>query len=391
MAAWADVSYNVGNFDAFTLYGSQAWTVDSGDVTTFAYRYIGKTMQVAFVIAGSSVLDQSGSTPPALLLTIPQGRRATRLVVTPIRVQDNGTYGVGYAVVGPSESVIGLYLTSAFWSASTNNSGVWGQIEFEVDAVNDVFTATGGTITTANGYTRHTFTGTDSFVVTQGQATSVDYLIVGGGGGGGGDDAAGAGGGGGGGQVRIGSVIATQGTYTVTVGAGGAAGIQSATGDGGTGVSSSFYGVTAVGGSGGAAGGDRDGVDGTVGGGGGGLASGGAAGDGTLTDGGAGSTNAGGGGGGAEGTGVTASSGAGGAGGVGRLWSPTATRYGGGGGGGGLSTGGSGTDGGGVGRGGSGAGTAGTANRGGGGGGARFGAVGGAGGSGIVIVQYPTP
>jgi len=392
MAAWSDVSYNLGNFEAFTAGGSQAWTVDSGDVTTLAYRYIGKTMQVAFVISGTSVLSQGGFTPSALLLTIPQGRRSTRTVVTPIRVQDNGTYGVGYAFVGALQSTISLFLSSGFWAASTNNSGVWGQVEFEVDVVNDVFTATGGTITTANGYTRHTFTSTGSFVVTQGKATSVEYLLVGGGGGGGGDDVAGAGGGGGGGEVKIGSVVVIPGTYTATVGTGGAAGLKSATGDGGTGASSSFYGVTAAGGSGGAAGGDgRDGVSGTVGGGGSGLATGGDGGTGTVSNGGSGTTNAGGGGGGADGNGSSASSGVGGAGGSGRLWTPNSTRYGGGGGGGGNPTGGSGTDGGGAGRSGTGAGTAGTANRGGGGGGARFGAVGGAGGSGIVIVQYPTP
>ena len=268
MAAWSDVAYNVGNFDAFTAGGSQAWTVDSGDVTTYAYRYIGKTMQVAFVISGTTVLDQGGFTPSTLLLKIPQGRRATRLVVTPIRAMDNGSYLAGYAIVSPGDDTIGMYLpTSLFWSASTNNSGVWGQIEFEVDAVNDAFTATGGTITTANGYTRHTFTSTGSFVVTQGQATSVEYLIVGAGGGGGGDDVAGAGGGGGGGEVKVGSVVVIPGTYTVTVGPGGAAGLQSATGDGGTGASSSFYGVTAAGGSGGGAGGPRNGGGGTIGGG----------------------------------------------------------------------------------------------------------------------------
>ena len=89
--------------------------------------------------------------------------------------------------------------------------------------------ATGGLISTANGYIIHTFTGSANFV-TQPNWTdgNVTYLIVGGGGGGGAVTPAGApwstgGGGGGGGGVRYGTtpVTGTNTTVAVVVGAGG--------------------------------------------------------------------------------------------------------------------------------------------------------------------------
>src|SRR6056300_1530467 len=64
-------------------------------------------------------------------------------------------------------------------------------------------TATGGTITTSGDYKIHTFTGTNTFVVScagnPAGSTTVDYLVVAGGGGGGGI----CGGGGGAGGYRI--------------------------------------------------------------------------------------------------------------------------------------------------------------------------------------------
>lgn len=101
-------------------------------------------------------------------------------------------------------------------------------------------------------YAIHTFTADGTFTtpstVPEGSTISVQYVIVGGGGGGGnyltGPVSAGAGGGGGGGYLT-GTVTLNPGTaYTITVGAGGAAGAN--------GESSTFDGLTAVGGGAGA-------------------------------------------------------------------------------------------------------------------------------------------
>ena len=76
------------------------------------------------------------------------------------------------------------------------------------------FTATGGTVTTANGFKYHTFTSSGTFTVLGNGA--VEALVVAGGGG----SANVAGGGGGGGVLHNSSKVLTSGAYDVIVGAG---------------------------------------------------------------------------------------------------------------------------------------------------------------------------
>jgi hypothetical protein len=103
--------------------------------------------------------------------------------------------------------------------------------------------ATGGTVTYADGYTIHTFTSSDTFTVyTSGD---VEYLMVAGGGGGGGNH---GGAGGAGGYISGSSSIAI-GAYTITVGGGGAGGTSSDNGTNGS--NSVFNSLIALGGGGG--------------------------------------------------------------------------------------------------------------------------------------------
>ena len=260
--------------------------------------------------------------------------------------------------------------------------------------------ATGGTITTANGYRTHTFTSSGTFNVVVSGGLTVSSLVVGGGGGGG-SQVVGGGGGAGGAVLTTGQSLSTT-SYTVVVGTGGAGGVGSANTAGTNGVSSSFNGVTGTGGGGGAA------YNGSTGGAAGGCGGGGGVGNANSRPGGTGSqgfnggaanssgTAAGGGGGGMGGVGGTATTSVAGAGGAGQTYTLGGSSYllAGGGGGGSDGTGGvGGTGGGGAGLGYSFGGTAGagTANTGSGGGGAGGGASnnGGAGGSGIVIISYP--
>ncbi len=262
---------------------------------------------------------------------------------------------------------------------------------------------TGGTISTWDGYTIHTFTSNGTLTLPT-ATDSIEFLIVGGGGGGGGGGTAGNeghGGGGGGGLLTsddIGTISLSAGSYSIVIGSGGS---QSSKGG-----NSSAFGYTAEGGgfggftssaagSGGSGGGGR-GYSGTQ--------SGGAGNAGPPRQGYAGGTGnwvsgqimGGGGGGGAGNTGGAGTSSVGGAGGVGRSISITGSAifYAGGGGGARDSSAGTGGNGGGGNgaTGTTGSGGAGTANRGGGGGGAgRSGGSGGAGGSGIVIVRFTEP
>lgn len=123
--------------------------------------------------------------------------------------------------------------------------------------VKSVFTATGGTVTEANGYRIHTFTSSGTFQVTKG-STEVEYLIIAGGGG----AACAFGGGGGAGGYRCSvpgelsggsSVVESKvnvsvASYSVIVGAGGAGGDTGGSPKGANGSNSSALGITSVGG-----------------------------------------------------------------------------------------------------------------------------------------------
>lgn len=251
------------------------------------------------------------------------------------------------------------------------------------------FSATGGVVTEANGYTIHTFASTDNFVVLEGEA-DVECFLIGGGAGGGGDDLNSSGGGAGAGGEKVQATARlSAGTYPVVVGAKGVGGSTHGTNGGNT----TFNGNTANGGSAGGGGG-TDGNSGRLGGGGG-ASDGtnvGDGGTGTLHAGGDGASNGGGGGAGAAGAGSDSPGGnVGGAGGPGVAsdFDGTMQDYAGGGSGAGYSAPGATTHGGGVGA--TLASTGGNATRpGAGGGGGRFG-IGGDGRPGVAMVRYPTP
>jgi hypothetical protein len=274
---------------------------------------------------------------------------------------------------------------------------------FTLNYIVSVFEAVGGSVTTNGMYTYHTFTTNDTLTVA-GEAT-IEYVVIGAGGGGGTDH----GGGGGAGQLLVGSVVFTDGTYTVTIGLGGVggagAGQASTSGWGKDGESTSLGPYTAIGGGGGGNYYFPAGRSGASGGGGGGLqtAAGGAA-QGVSTGYAGGSTVASNysaaGGGGAGGVGrVPTGSGASSTGGVGgTAVNVFGNFYGGGGGGASYTGAGSAGGGGGAGAGGTIHTTDGydaspnTGSGGGGGGGNNTtdGYGGGRGGSGLVIVRYLT-
>lgn len=240
--------------------------------------------------------------------------------------------------------------------------------------VNDLTSATGGTITTSGGYTIHKFTGSGSFVASNNLIT--DTLAVGGGGGSADSCCSVGGGGGGGGAVVSSSAFSvSSGTYPVTVGAGGITGAASG--------NTIFSSITATGGGSGAGSGNGTGGNGASGGGSAGANR--AAGTGTQGfNGGIGfgtygaQDTGGGGGGGAGGAGGNATgilSPGGGGGGVSNSFSGSAVTYGAGGAGGRSTVSAAVSGGANTGNGASGGNSAGGAN----------------GGSGIVIIRYLIP
>tara|TARA_R110000868_G_scaffold14_7_gene228 strand:- start:13185 stop:14612 length:1428 start_codon:yes stop_codon:yes gene_type:complete len=344
---------------------------------------------------------------------------------TPTAVSDQNNTSTGYfdlpsgtTAQRPASPAVGMIRFNTTLNYTEEyRDGVW-------QALSNVFTAEGGTVTTSGSYKIHTFTSSGTFTVLSG-TKAVEYLVVAGGAGGGGDSGGGGGAGGyrssvtgessGGGASAESQLTLGAGGYTVTVGAGGAGSSNTPNGSvprGTSGQNSVFSSITSLGGGGGGAGqgvgATGVGLSGGSGGGGGGAypsnGTQGAGGSGTSGQGYAGaagnsvaSPERGGGGGGAGGVGTTGSSG-GGNGGVGVQSSITGSAvYRGGGGGGGAYTAASTVGQGGNGGGGNGAtagvtnnAVSGTANTGGGGGSATESGVGvsGNGGSGIVIIRY---
>ena len=347
-------------------------------------------------LRGDNAWATAGSTSASDLTsgTLPMARLSGTLPVLNGSALTNLPSDVAVSATAPSSPSQGdLWFNSSASTVSTiatkdiaiYNGTAWKSLL-------NIFTATGGTITTSGGYTIHTFTSSGTF--TPSASTTVDYLVVAGGGGSGG-----YGGGGGAGGFRTGTGLAvTAQAYSVTVGAGGSGSDYngSVASNGGNSVFSS---ITSLGGGGGAAAGHVGANGGSGGGGNGGHAT--AGGSGTSGQGNNGGTAVGnsayhgGGGGGASavGTAGTSSSGVGGAG-TASSYSGSSVTYAGGGGG-GTSTsnagGAGGAGGGGKGFGGDGAATGGSANTGGGGGaGGNIIDASTAGGSGIVIVRYLT-
>jgi hypothetical protein len=119
--------------------------------------------------------------------------------------------------------------------------------------------ATGGTVTNADGYTIHTFTDSGTFTVNAGG--DMEYLVVAGGGGG--SNTPYCGGGGAGGMLTGTLATVSPGTYTITRGGGGATGTN-----GSVGSDSQFNTIIANGGGGGG-GMNSNGLNGGSGGGGG--------------------------------------------------------------------------------------------------------------------------
>jgi hypothetical protein len=124
---WTTPSFSAGTF---TANGSMTWTVAAGDVGTYAYTLIGKTMTVVFTINTATV----GGTPDtALRIAVPASQTAAKATANPVLILDNGTRAIGIASVGAGDSVISIQREdNASWTASANNNYVQGQITFEV-------------------------------------------------------------------------------------------------------------------------------------------------------------------------------------------------------------------------------------------------------------------
>ncbi len=122
--AWTTVSFTAGDFTA----ASGNWTVASGDLTTFAYMLIGKTMIVTIQVATSTV----SATPSDLRILIPGGKTAARSTSSLCFIGDVGSFQAG--LISTIANDTKLYInkvTLATWGTSTDTTYVYATHIFE--------------------------------------------------------------------------------------------------------------------------------------------------------------------------------------------------------------------------------------------------------------------
>lgn len=126
--AWTTPSYSAGNF---TANGAMTWTVAAGDVTTYAYSNLGKTMTVALYL---STTDIGGTPDTTLSVAIPNSKVSTKAVGFPCWFHDNGTPSIGKAEIPASGTTIGLQkIDQSNWTATTGGMRVRCVLTFEVN------------------------------------------------------------------------------------------------------------------------------------------------------------------------------------------------------------------------------------------------------------------
>lgn len=126
-APWQTPTFAAGDF---TANGSMTWTVQSGDVTTYAWRLDGKMMTVLVTLATTTV---GGTANTQLNIKVPGGYIAAKRAINPCFVLDNNVRATGYLEVAAAGTNIIVQRTDgANWTLSTNLTYVYGQITFEI-------------------------------------------------------------------------------------------------------------------------------------------------------------------------------------------------------------------------------------------------------------------
>lgn len=129
LGVWTTPGFNAADF---TANGAMTWTVEAGDVITYAYIIIGKTMYVNYYISLTTV---GGTLNNALQIAIPASKVSANNNVTLGVTRDNGGPNTtSLVIIGAGTTVISVYhqVPAVNWSAATNTTSVFGSVVFEI-------------------------------------------------------------------------------------------------------------------------------------------------------------------------------------------------------------------------------------------------------------------
>lgn len=126
---WTSPAFAAGDY---TANGAMTWTVASGDVATYEYLIVNKTMTVNFAINTSTV---GGTLNTTLKIAIPASKTASKQVFNALGVLlDNLSRVTGSCSVAASGTTINIDRTDAAnFAASTDNTYAKGSITFEIN------------------------------------------------------------------------------------------------------------------------------------------------------------------------------------------------------------------------------------------------------------------
>ncbi len=115
----------------YTATGGMTWTVDAGDVTTFAYRLQGATMIYFVNIITCSIVAPLSST--LLVALYPVGVTVTKTCASGAQISDNGTAVPGsMQMILPGSQLSFRRSDKGNFAASTNASSVLGMLQVAI-------------------------------------------------------------------------------------------------------------------------------------------------------------------------------------------------------------------------------------------------------------------
>jgi hypothetical protein len=126
---WTTPAFEAGNFSA---NGSMTWTVEAGDVVTYQYTVIGKTMTLNFFIASTVI---GGTINNTLKIAIPGGYAAAKRSIGSGIFYDDGAWSTTSLVLDTAaagETVINLFKGFAAPNWTAGDAAVVGSITFEI-------------------------------------------------------------------------------------------------------------------------------------------------------------------------------------------------------------------------------------------------------------------
>lgn len=128
MGEWTSVAFNAGDF---TATGGMTWTVAAGDIATFAYTLVGKTMTVALHITNTTI---GGVLANTIQIKIPGGFTSARSMFNATATLiDNGFRSTGFLGVGAGSTNIVVRKTDITnYLASAAATTLIAQLSFEV-------------------------------------------------------------------------------------------------------------------------------------------------------------------------------------------------------------------------------------------------------------------